>query len=107
MRGLEAHVPTGHLSVMRDHEPPQIEMRVDGSFAPPHAPTWPMKLAAGAVVVAVLAGMIALAAVLFWLALVLIPIAFIAGLVAWAAFRFQLWRAGRSFGRGPRDLFRP
>ena len=91
---------------MRDRDKPQIEMRIDGSFASPPTGSWPIKIAGTALIVAVLTGALAVAAVLFWLALVLIPVALIAGLIAWAAVRFQFWRAGRSF-RGSRDIFRP
>lgn len=82
--------------------PPQIEMRIDGEVIPP-APSWPVRLAGAAIILAVLAGAIAVAALAFWLALALIPVALVAGLVAWAAIRFQLWRArrsGRGFGGG-------
>jgi len=41
-----------------------------------------------------------------WFALALIPIALGAGLIAWGALRFQMWRAGKSFG-GQRNVFRP
>jgi hypothetical protein len=78
--------------------PPQIEMRIDGEVIPPQ-PSWPMRLAGAAIIVAVLAGVIAVAALAFWLAVALVPIALVAGLVAWAAIRFQLWRARRSGGR--------
>jgi predicted acylesterase/phospholipase RssA len=88
------------------HVPPQIEMRLDGGVIPP-TPSWPLRLAGAAIVVAVLAGVIAVAALAFWLAVALVPVAIVAGLVAWAAIRFQLWRArrsGRDFGGGG-DLF--
>jgi hypothetical protein len=82
--------------------PPQIEMRLNGEVIPP-TPSWPVRVAGLAIIVAVLAGVIAVAALAFWLAIALIPVALVAGLVAWAAIRFQLWRARRSgggFGRG-------
>ena len=58
-----------------------------------------MRLAGIAVIVAVLAGAVAVAALALWVALALIPIALVAGVIAWAAIRFQLWRSGRSGGR--------
>ena len=83
----------------KDRTPPQIEMRIDGDFLP-QRPSWPARLAGIAVIVAVLAGSLAVAALALWLALALIPVALVAGLIAWAAIRFQLWRRGASF-RGP------
>jgi len=74
-------------------------MRLDGEFISPPAPSWPVRLAGTAIVVAVLAGVLALAALAFWVAVAMVPIAIVAGLVAWAAIRFQLWRAqGRPWG---------
>ena len=81
--------------------PPQIEMRIDGDLLPPTV-SWPMRLAGAAIIVAVLAGVVAMAALAFWVALALIPVALVAGLVAWAAIRFQIWR-GRRSGRGDGD----
>jgi uncharacterized membrane protein YdbT with pleckstrin-like domain len=71
-----------------------LDMNPDGSFRdPPQAPL-ATRLALGAIVVAVLAGGLALAALAFWLAIILIPLAIGAALVAYLGFRFQLWRAG-------------
>lgn len=71
-----------------------LDMNPDGSFRdPPRAPL-ASRIALGAIVIAVLAGGIALAALAFWLAIILIPLAIGAGAVAYLAFRFQLWRAG-------------
>ncbi len=77
--------------------PPLIEMRLDGQVVPP-ASNWPVRLAGWAIVIAVLAGVAAVAALAFWLAIALVPVALVAGLVAWAAIRFQLWRSGRRGG---------
>jgi hypothetical protein len=54
----------------------------------------------------VIAGGLALAAFALWLALFLVPVALIAGVIAWLAFRFQLWRARNSLGRRT-DVWRP
>jgi hypothetical protein len=35
-----------------------------------------------------------------------VPTALLAGGIAWVAYRYQLWKNGRSFG-GPRRVFRP
>ncbi|HTW29650.1 MAG TPA: hypothetical protein VME92_21175 [Acetobacteraceae bacterium] len=85
--------------------PPQIDMTPDGQFV--HRPP-PLlsRVALGALVVAALAGLLAGAALALWIAMALIPIAVLAGVVAWVAFRIQRWRGGRA-GSGPRDLYRP
>ncbi len=74
--------------------PETIDMTPEGDIVPPARPglSWPMRIGIGAVVVAVLAGLAASAAILLWLASVLIPIAVVAALIAYAALRFQLWR---------------
>ena len=85
--------------ISRDRTP-EIEMTLDGGFPPPKpAPAlWPLKLGVGAVLAAVVLGGIALAALALWVALVLIPVALVAGLVGWGVLRFQVWRSGGSFG---------
>jgi hypothetical protein len=81
---------------MNRNQPPIIDMTPDGQFAAPPAnpfqPTWPVKIAAIGLIVAVTTTMLAIAAIFLWLALWLIPLAFI----AWAALRLQLWRLGRA-----------
>ncbi len=80
-------------------EPPVIDLTPEGEFRQPASPfgppPWAARIAAWALIVALVAGGIAVAAIAFWLALTLIPVAIIAGLVAYGAYRFQLWRAGR------------
>lgn len=86
---------------------PVLDMTPDGQFVgPPPRPTWMTRLIAGAVLLAVAAGCVAVAALTFWVALALIPVAIVAGLVAWGAFRFQLWRMRKQMGRN-RAVFRP
>ncbi len=77
-------------------------MTPQGDFLlPPDAPAgaprpvWAVRLGLGAALVAAVAGGLALAAVFLWVASVLIPVALIAGVVAYAAFRFQMWRHRR------------
>ncbi|HWA80543.1 MAG TPA: hypothetical protein VG848_09580 [Acetobacteraceae bacterium] len=76
-------------------QPPLLDLTPDGEFRQPVRPPWATRVATWALVVALIAGGLAAAAVAFWLALTLIPVALIAGLVAYLAFRFQLWRGGR------------
>jgi hypothetical protein len=82
---------------MSDRVPPDLDLLPDGSFRP-RRPPLAARIFRWAVVIALLAGALALAAVALWFALVLIPVAIGAGLIAWLAFRYQLWRRGRSGG---------
>jgi hypothetical protein len=85
--------------------PPELEMRADGSFRTPPRPPLLTRVFIWAVVVAVLAGGLAVAAFALWLALILIPVALLAVAIAWLAFRFQLWRASGSIS-GQRNVWR-
>ncbi len=78
---------------MRDRVPQILDMTPQGAFvAPARTATWPLKLGLGAALVAAVTGGLALAAVFLWVASVLVPVALVAGLVAYVAFRFQMWR---------------
>ncbi len=81
-------------------------MNLDGEFVSPPQPPIVSKILLWAIVVAVLAGAFAMAAFALWLALMILPIALGAGLIAWGLYRFQVWRAGKSLS-GQRDLRRP
>jgi hypothetical protein len=78
-----------------------IDMTASGEFAsPPPGPAparsiWPLKLAFGAATIAAVAGAIALAAIFLWVASLLIPVAIVAGALAYGAFRYQQWRNRR------------
>jgi len=86
----------------RARVPQTIDMTPDGEFVTPHVPPapgpglWAVRLGLGAAVVAAIAGALAVAALVLWVASVMIPVALVAGVVAYAAFRFQVWRAQRS-----------
>jgi hypothetical protein len=77
-------------------------MTADGEFITPHAPPppagglWAVKLGIGAVILAAIAGAVVVTALVVWVASVMIPVALVAGLVAYGAFRFQTWRAQRT-----------
>ena len=75
---------------------PVLDMTPDGRFRPPPRPTLPLatRMALAAGVVAALAAALGVAALALWLAFMLIPLAVGAGVVAYLAFRFQLWRTG-------------
>ena len=97
------------LPIMVNRLPPQIDVLPDGSYReiPVRGPSLVTQVGRYALVVAVLAGVVALASLAFWLAISLIPIAIGAGLVAWAAFRFRVWQMSRNSSfRGPPDIFR-
>ena len=79
--------------------PLQIDMTPDGRFrAPPPAPI-SGKIMRVALLVAVVATAGTLAALAFWLALTLIPIAIGAGLVAYGVIRYRMWKASVSLRR--------
>jgi hypothetical protein len=82
-----------------------LDMTPDGEFREPAPLSLSERIFRAAVIVALVAGGLALAALAFWFALLLIPVAIVAGLCAWAALRWRLWRERRSFG-GQRDPFR-
>jgi hypothetical protein len=80
---------------------PQLDMTPDGRFLEPPAATSADKLLRFGLVVAAVAGAVALAALAFWLAVLLIPVAILGAGIAYAAFRWRLWKAGGSFRGGP------
>ena len=84
-----------------------IDMTPEGEFVPPPRVPFTTRLLGIAVLVAVIAGAVALASLALWIALTLIPIALAAALVAYVVVRWQAWRAGRSSVGGQRDVFRP
>jgi 4-hydroxybenzoate polyprenyltransferase len=82
------------LGVMDTRTPPQIELLPDGSFRRQPSPVV-TRIFRWAIVIALVAGALAVAAFALWIALLLIPVAIVAGVIAWLAFRYQLWRVGR------------
>lgn len=83
-----------------------LDMTPEGKFR--RLPGIPLgtRIAVAAVVVALIAGGLAIGAFVVGVALTLIPVALVAVLVAYVAFKVELWRARRSIG-GQRNLFRP
>jgi hypothetical protein len=81
-------------------------MTLNGEFVSP--PTVPIstRILMWAVVVAVIAGALSVAAFALWIALIILPVAFAAGVVAWAMFRYRVWKAQRSMA-GQRSVWRP
>jgi fatty acid desaturase len=88
---------------MIDHRAPELDMLPDGTFRQPARPPVATRVFFWAVLIASVAGALALAAFALWIAVIILPVALGAAAVAWLAFRFQLWRAGGSFDRRPVD----
>jgi len=103
---LEVAARIRQLLRMSDRRPPQLEMLPDGSFRDQPKTPLSTHVFRTAVLVAGVAGGLAIAALALWFALTLIPVAIGAALVAYVAFRFQLWRS-RASAPGGRDVWRP
>ncbi|HET6606413.1 MAG TPA: hypothetical protein VFG62_07085 [Rhodopila sp.] len=95
-----------NLLPMNTQRPPELDMTLDGGFVEPPRPPLLSRIMLWAVVVAVLAGALSIAAFALWLALLVLPVAIGAALVAYGVFRFQAWRTQQSLG-GQRNLWRP
>ncbi len=81
---------------MRDRLPQVLDMTPQGEFAAaPRRSAWPLRLGIGAALVAVVTSGLILAALFLWVASILLPVALMAGAVAYVAFRYQRWRARR------------
>ena len=92
---LELPRRRGHVAGMR-REPPQLEMTLDGEFRTPPKPPLLTRVLVWAVIIAIIAGGLTVAAFALWLALLILPVALGAAVVAWLIFRYQVWRAGKS-----------
>jgi hypothetical protein len=91
---------------MNQRRPPELDMTVEGEFvSPPKAPI-SSRILVWAIVIAIIAGALSLAAFALWLALLILPVAFGAAVVAWAMYQYRAWRAQKSVS-GQRDLRRP
>jgi hypothetical protein len=81
-------------------------MTIEGEFVSPPKMPISSRILMWAIVIAVLAGALSLAALALWAALIILPVAFGAAVLAWAMFRYRVWRAQRS-ALGQRDVWRP
>jgi hypothetical protein len=91
---------------MNQRRPPELDMTLEGEFvSPPTAPV-SSRILAWAIVIAVMAGALSLAAFALWIALLILPVAFGAAIVAYAIFRYRVWRAQRPVV-GRQDVWRP
>jgi hypothetical protein len=104
--GLEPEPTARQVSGMKQRRPPELEMTVNGEFVSPPAAPIASRVFMWAIVIAVLAGALSLAAFALWIALLILPVAFGAAVVAWAMFRYRVWRAQRAMG-GQRNVWRP
>ena len=81
-------------------------MTLEGEFvAPPTAPL-SSRILVWAVLVAVIAGGLTLAFVALWIAMLVLPVAVGAGVVAYLLFRYKMWRAQQSL-QGQRGVWAP
>jgi succinate-acetate transporter protein len=83
-----------------------IDMTLEGEFAAPPPPPKPpigARVMLWAIVAMVLAVTALIVALTFWFVIMILPVILLAAAVAYLAFRYQVWRAGRSFTirRGP------
>ena len=83
-----------------------IEMTLEGEFVSPPPPSRPplsAQIMVWAIVSIVLAVAVLIVALTFWFVLMILPVVLAAAVIAYLAFRYQLWRYGRSFTirRGP------
>jgi hypothetical protein len=91
---------------MNKRHPPELDMTIEGEFVSP--PTVPIasRILMWSVMIAIIAGGLSLAAFALWLALSILPVALGAAVIAWAMFRYRLWRMQRSVG-SQRSVWRP
>jgi hypothetical protein len=91
---------------MDQRRPPELDMTINGEFvSPPRAPI-SSRIFMWAIVIAVVAGALSFAALALWVALLILPVAVGAAVVAWAIFRYRVWRMQRSMS-GQRAVWRP
>jgi hypothetical protein len=90
---------------MDTRRPIELDMTTDGRFREPAATPLVTQIGRVAILVAVAAGLVGFLVFALWLALAMIPVVVGAGLIAWAAFRFQVWRARQS--AASRTIYRP
>ena len=92
-----------HFQRFRPDDGRTLDMTPEGEFvspppygAPGRNTPWANRLLRYAVLVAVFGGLVLVAALALWLALVMIPVVLAAVAIAYAAYRWRLWQATRS-----------
>jgi hypothetical protein len=83
-----------------------IDMTLEGEFVSPPLPPRPpigARIMLWAIVVMELAVTVLIVAVTFWFVVMILPLVLAAALIAYLAFRYQMWRGARAFTvrRGP------
>ncbi len=73
-----------------------IDMTLEGDFREAPKPTLAQRIGRVAIIVAVLSIMVALIGFVVFAMAIAIPVAAGAMLIAWATFKWQTWKAGRS-----------
>jgi hypothetical protein len=91
---------------MKDRRPPELDMTIEGEFVSPPAAPVASRILMWAVVIAIIAGGLSLAAFALWLALLILPVAIGAAIIAWVMLRYRIWRAQRAMG-SQRGVWRP
>ena len=91
---------------MNQRRPPELDMTIEGDFVSPPKPPVMGRILMWVVVIAIVAGALSLAAFALWLALLILPVAIGAAIVAWAMLRYRLWRAQRTVGQ-QQGVWRP
>jgi hypothetical protein len=91
---------------MKTHEPPELDMTLEGEFVSPPAPPVSTRIMFWAIIIAVVAGAVVIAALALWLAMLILPVAIGAALIGWGMMRYKLWRASQ-LGGGQRNLWQP
>ena len=76
-----------------------LDMTPDGKFRTPPPTPWASRILRYAILTGLVAAGLAMAAFALWFALMLIPIVIGAALVAYAAFRWRLWKTRRASPR--------
>lgn len=82
---------------MTQRHPPELDMTLEGEFvSPPPSASISHRILMWAIIVAVMAGALFLAAFALWIALMILPVAIGAVVVAWGVFRYRVWREQKS-----------
>lgn len=86
-----------------------LDMTLEGEFvSPPKPPPPPVgtKLMLWAIVATVVSMAVLIVALTFWFLVMILPFALAAMAIAYVAYRYQIWRMGRTIviRRGPRNL---
>ena len=78
--------------------PPTLDMTPDGRLRqlPPPGPTLSLRILVGVVLLAVVAGSVAVAAFALWLFSLVLPVLVLAGVGAWGMIKYRQWQIMRA-----------